>query len=128
MSTDIERNKRTVVEFYQMAFNAHQPAEAVRRYVGPYYRQHNFEVDDGSDAFIEFVTGFATRFPQLHIDIHRVIAEGDFVVLHCLAKTTPEDRGMVAIDIFRLEQGRIVEHWDALQPVPEHCANPNGMF
>jgi predicted SnoaL-like aldol condensation-catalyzing enzyme len=125
---DLERNKQTVIAFYETAFNTHDPANAIARYAGPNYRQHNPEVEDGPEGFIRFVSGFAATFPQLRADVRRVIAEGDFVVLHVLVRTHPEDRGMVAMDMFRLEDGRIVEHWDVLQPVPEKSMNDNGML
>lgn len=126
--SDLERNKKTVVDFYELAFNAKRPAEAIAKYAGPHYIQHNPEVGDGTEAFIGFVTGFTTAHPQLHLDIKRVIAESNYVVLHVWARTSPEDSGMAVTDIFRLEQGRIVEHWDVLQPIPEVSANENGMF
>lgn len=126
--SDSERNKRTVVEFYQLAFNAKKPAEAIAKYAGPRYIQHNPQVGDGPEAFVQFVTGFTEAHPRLHLEIKKVIEEGDFVVLHVHAKTSPEDRGMAVIDIFRLESGRVVEHWDVLQPIPEGSANDNGMF
>lgn len=126
--SDLERNKRTVVEFYETAFNAHDPAKAIALYAGPQYRQHNPEVRDGPEGFISFVTRFAAGHPKLRADVRRVIAEGDYVVLHVLIRTHPEDRGMAAVDIFRLEDGRIVEHWDVLQPVPKKSLHDNGMI
>jgi predicted SnoaL-like aldol condensation-catalyzing enzyme len=74
------------------------------------------------------VEGFAEQFPQMSLDIKRVVAEGDLVVTHSLLKTSPEDRGTAAADIFRLENGKVVEHWDVLQPVPESAANDHPMF
>jgi len=74
------------------------------------------------------VTGFAAQFPRSSLDIKRAIAEGDLVVTHSLLRTSPEDHGTAAADIFRLEHGKIVEHWDVLQPVPEVAANDNTMF
>ncbi|MDQ5826824.1 MAG: nuclear transport factor 2 family protein [Chloroflexota bacterium] len=128
MNAQLETNKQLVREFYNLAFNQQQPEEAARRYVGPSYRQHNPQAGDGAEAFIQFVTGFLAHVPQLSVDIKRTIAEGDFVVTHCLLKMSPEDRGTAVMDIFRLEDGKIVEHWDVLQPVPETAANDNTMF
>jgi predicted SnoaL-like aldol condensation-catalyzing enzyme len=125
---DLEKNKETVVAYYNLAFNEKQPAEAVSKYVGSKYIQHNPQAADGPDAFIEFVNGLVFQFPQTSVDIKRVIAEGDLVVTHSLLKTSPEDRGTAAADIFRLEGGKVVEHWDVLQPVPETAANDNTMF
>ena len=124
----LEQNKKTVTEFYKLAFNDHKPVEAVEKYVGGSYRQHNPMVADGSLAFIDFVSDFARKNPGLHIDIKRVIAEGDMVVTHVNIKTSKEDRGLAAIDIFRLENGKIVEHWDVVQPVPATAANTNTVF
>jgi predicted SnoaL-like aldol condensation-catalyzing enzyme len=126
--TDIQRNKQTVVEFYELAFNAKQPEQAVDKYLGPQYIQHNPQAPDGADAFIGFVTGFAGQFPELSIEIKRVVGEGDIVVTHGLIKTSAEDPGTVAADFFRLENGKIVEHWDVLQPFPETSANDHPMF
>jgi predicted SnoaL-like aldol condensation-catalyzing enzyme len=128
MQTDLEHNKNIVMTFYDLAFNQKQPAEAMRLYGGPTYTQHNPHVKDGPQGFVEFVTDFVMHFPQLRIDIQRVIAEGDLVVLHAHARTSPQDRGMAAVDIFRVDNGRVVEHWDVLQPLPYQSANGNGMF
>jgi predicted SnoaL-like aldol condensation-catalyzing enzyme len=126
--TDIETNKATVLAFYDLAFNQRRPEEAVERYVGDRYMQHNPMAGDGPGPFIEFVKGFTAQFPELSVDLKRVIAEGDLVVTHGLIKTSRDDRGTAAADIFRLEGGKVVEHWDVLQPVPETSANDNTMF
>lgn len=124
----LRRNKQTVVEFYTLAFNGKRPAEAVRRYVGPVYIQHNPLFADGPDAFIAAVTAFTTDNPQVNVDIRTVFAEGDRVLTHSLLTLNPTDRGTVAADIFRLDRGKIVEHWDVVQPFPETSANPHPMF
>jgi len=125
---DLEQNKETVRAFYELAFNDKKPDEAVARYVGSKYVQHNPMAGDGPGPFIEFVTAYTGQFPQLNVDIKRLIAEGDLVVTHSLLTTSPDDRGTAAADIFRLEDGKVVEHWDVLQPVPETAANDNTMF
>jgi predicted SnoaL-like aldol condensation-catalyzing enzyme len=124
LMTDLEENKRTVVEFYELAFNGKQPEQAVEKYVGSEYIQHNPQAPDGAEAFI----GFVKAFPEANVDIRRVVAEGDIVVTHSLLKFTPDDRGTVAVDLFRLQDGKVVEHWDVLQPFPEESANPHPMF
>src|SRR6266516_1284748 len=121
---DQERNKRTVVEFYEVAFNGKQPEQAVEKYVGSEYIQHNPQAPDGPDAFIRFVKSF----PEADVDIRSVFADGEMVVTHSLLKFTPDDRGTVAADFFRLEDGKVVEHWAVLQPFPEDSANPHPMF
>ena len=83
---------------------------------------------DGRDAFVELVTGLVAQFPQLSLDIKKAIAEGDLVATHSLMKMSPEDRGTAATDFFGLEDGKVVEHWDVVQPVPETAANDNTMF
>ena len=117
-----------MVTFFTHAFNDKQPEDAVAKYAGPQYIQHNPDTPDGAAAFVESTKKFIAQFPGVSVEIRRVIAEGDFVVTHDLVKLSPGDRGLAGIDIFRLENGRIVEHWDARQPVPEKSANNNTMF
>ena len=126
--SDLERNKKTVVAFFTRAYNDHEPDDAVAKHVGSQYIQHNPDTPDGAAAFIESTKGWITRFPKVSVEIKRVIAEGDLVVTHDLVRPAPGDRGLAGIDIFRLESGKIVEHWDARQPVPEKAANENTMF
>jgi predicted SnoaL-like aldol condensation-catalyzing enzyme len=125
---DHEQNKQTVLAFYTEAFNDKQPEDAVAKYIGSRYIQHNPQAPDGPEAFIQFVRGFSAQFPDLSVEVKRAIAEGDFVMTHSLLKTSPSDRGTAAADIFRLEDGKIVEHWDVVQPVPETAANDHPMF
>jgi predicted SnoaL-like aldol condensation-catalyzing enzyme len=122
--SDLEQNKRTVVEYYELAFNGKEPEQAVEKYVGSQYIQHNPQAPDGPEAFIAFVRAF----PELSVDIRRVMAEGDMVVTHSLVKFTADDPGSVAADFFRLEDGKVVEHWDVLQPWPPESANAHPMF
>jgi predicted SnoaL-like aldol condensation-catalyzing enzyme len=121
---DLEANKQAVRSFYELAFNDKEPEEAVARYVGDRYVQHNPQAADGPEAFI----GFVRAFPGLSVEIKRILAEDDIVVTHGLVKFSADDRGTVAADLFRLEDGKIVEHWDVLQPFPEESANDHPMF
>jgi predicted SnoaL-like aldol condensation-catalyzing enzyme len=125
---DLERNKQTVIAFYTRAVNDHEPADAVAKYVGAEYIQHNPDTPSGADGFIQSISAFIAKFPEVRVEIKRVIAEGDLVVAHNLVKMSPQDRGMAGADIFRLRDGKIVEHWDVRQPIPEVAANDNTMF
>ena len=125
---DLDRNKRNAVAFYDLMFNQCRPREAIERYVGATYIQHNPGVADGKEGFIDYFEEAARDYPGKSVEFKRVVAEGNLVVLHC-RQVWPGDHVWAGIDIFRLDDdGKIVEHWDVLQIVPDKPNNPNGMF
>ena len=123
-----ENNKATVREFYDLAFNQRKPAEAVAKHVGNYYRQHNPGAADGSEAFVEFVSAFTDAYPGLTVEFKRFVGEDDVVAVHSNFVREPNDRGLAVMDLFRLEDGKVVEHWDTIQEVPKTAASANTMF
>jgi predicted SnoaL-like aldol condensation-catalyzing enzyme len=128
MSDLFERNKKTVVNFYDLFFNQCRPREAAEKYVGAVYIQHNPSVADGIEPFVDYFEEAAREFPGKRVEFKHVLAEGDFVVTHC-RQEWPGGEIWAGMDIFRMDEaGKIVEHWDVLQLVPKHSANGHGMF
>jgi predicted SnoaL-like aldol condensation-catalyzing enzyme len=123
----LDANKKNVVAFYEAAINRKDFA-AARAYLGPRYTQHNPNAADGPEGLEKFVEFLRQKFPDAHSEIKKVFAEGDYVILHVHAVRQPGTAGSAIVDIFKLENGKIVEHWDVNQPIPEKAANTNGMF
>lgn len=123
-----ERNKKYAMDFYSMAFNENNPAEAVEKYVGDEYIQHNPLVKDGKQSFIDYFKRMNEEYPVKTVHFVRAIAENNLVVLHCKQKWEG-DHEYAGMDIFRFDDnGKIVEHWDVLQVIPETSENDNTMF
>lgn len=121
-------NKKIVVDFYEGVFLKHQVQEYSDRYIGHQYIQHNPHVPDGKAPFVNYFTQYFKENPQASNVIKRAVAEGDLVFLHVHSTQNKQDRGEAIIDIFRVEDGKIVEHWDVQQSIPEQSANQNTMF
>jgi predicted SnoaL-like aldol condensation-catalyzing enzyme len=126
-NSQLESNKATAVAFYDAAINQ-KDYEAAAAYLGPQYKQHNPTAADGAEGLKGFIEFLKTRFPNQKGEIKRVIAEGDLVALHVHSTRDDGTPGRAIVDIFRLENGKVVEHWDVIQDVPEKPANQNGMF
>jgi predicted SnoaL-like aldol condensation-catalyzing enzyme len=123
----MEANKKAVVEFYDLAINK-KDFEAASKFLGPRYVQHNPRAADGPEGLKAFLALLREKFPDYHSEIKRVFADGDYVIVHVHNVPTPGSRGNAIIDIFKLENGKVVEHWDVRQEIPEQSANSNTMF
>ena len=123
----LEANKKTVLEFYEAGLNQ-KDFDAAAKFFGPRYVQHNPTAPDGIEGFKAFLGFLREKFPDSHSEIKRAFAEGDFVILHVHSVREKGTRGRAIVDIFKLENGKIVEHWDVVQEIPEKPANANGMF
>jgi predicted SnoaL-like aldol condensation-catalyzing enzyme len=121
-TAQMEANKRAVVEFYEKAINQ-KDFEAASAYLGPRYIQHNPSASDGAEGLKAFLAFLRDKAPNYHSEI-----KGDYVILHVHNKREPDARGSAIVDIFKLENGKIVEHWDVHQDIPEKSANSNSMF
>ena len=126
-ASQMDANKKVVVEFYDAAINQ-KNFEAASKFLGPRYTQHNPRAADGPEGLKAFLGFLREKFPDYHSEIKRVFADGDYVILHVHNVPTAGSRGNAIIDIFKLENGKIVEHWDVRQEIPELSANSNTMF
>ncbi|PJG85508.1 nuclear transport factor 2 family protein [Conservatibacter flavescens] len=122
-----EANRKVAIGFYQDVF-INKNIDAVSKYIGETYIQHNPSLPDGRDILIESLAQRFQQEPERSNQILRTAVEGDLVWLHALAKKNPQDRGRVLVDIYRIKDGKIVEHWDVIQAIPEKSANNNTMY
>ena len=122
-----EANRKLVIEFYDTVFNKHDVAKGAAVLVDS-YKQHNPMVPDGKAPFVNYFTGFFKENPQSKARIVRSATDGDLVYLHIHSTENEGDRGRAIVDIFRVTDGKITEHWDVIQEVPEKAANNNTMF
>jgi predicted SnoaL-like aldol condensation-catalyzing enzyme len=123
----LEANKKVVREFYDSLINK-KDFKAASKYIGNRYIQHNPLVADGPEGLKAFVNFLKSDYPDARSEIKRIFADGDYVIIHVHSVRIPNTRGRAIFDLFKLENGKIVEHWDAIQEIPESSANPNGMF
>ena len=123
-----QSTKAMVTAFYKMVFYDHKVAQAFKTYVGATYKQHNPLVPDGIEPSVAFLSKRFETNPQAINEIKRVIADGDLVAVHVHSRSNDSDRGRAIVDIFRVENGKIIEHWDVIQPVPENAQNNNTLF
>ena len=127
MQQNLEINKQNAIAFYRTAYLGN-PREAVEEFVGAQYIQHNPDVGDGIEPFIAYFEKMADEFPDKSIEFVRIIAEGDLVSLHT-HQTWPNDEEYITMDFFRFDKtGKIIEHWDAIQKIPEASAHQNTMY
>ncbi|EAQ42769.1 ester cyclase [Polaribacter sp. MED152] len=123
----LEENKKNAIAFYKIAYLGN-PKLAVEKFVGDEYIQHNPDVADGIEGFINYFYRMQQEYPKKSIEFVRCIAEGDLVALHT-HQTWPENDEYVTMDFFRFDdKGKICEHWDAIQQIPKKSANPNTMY
>ncbi|MDR2215129.1 MAG: ester cyclase [Nevskiaceae bacterium] len=123
----LEANKKVAIAFYEAAIN-NKDYEAATKFLGPFYKQHNPTAQDGAEGLKGFIDFLKERFPTQKGEIKRVIAEGDLVVLHVHSTRGDNTPGRAIVDIFRVQNGKVVEHWDVIQDIPEKPVNNNGMF
>jgi predicted SnoaL-like aldol condensation-catalyzing enzyme len=124
---ELEANKKVAQAFYDAAINR-KDYDAAAKYLGKEYKQHNPTAADGADGLKSFIDFLKARFPNQRGEVKRVVAEGDLVMLHVHSTRGDNTPGRAIVDIFRVENGKIVEHWDVIQDIPEKAANTNGMF
>lgn len=127
VAQQLAHNKKLVLDFYHQLIGE-KDYEAARAYMGAEYRQHAPYATDGHAGIAEWVRKFREGFPQHHYEVKKVVAEGDLVVLHLHGKNGPNPHGESVVDIFRIKDGKVVEHWDVIQPIPETADNANTMF
>ena len=124
---NLEENKKNAIAFYTMAYQGH-PKEAVEKFVGEEYIQHNPDVANGTQGFIDYFDRMQKEYPDKSLEFVRCIAEGDLVALHT-HQTWPDTDAYVTMDFFRFDKnGKIVEHWDSIQQIPKESKNPNTMY
>ncbi len=127
MENNLDQNKQNAIAFYKMAYKGN-PKKAVELYAGNEYIQHNPDVENGFDGFIDYFNRMQAEYPNKSIEFVRCIAEADLVALHT-HQTWPDNDQYVTMDFFRFDtNGKIIEHWDAIQQIPKSSKNGNTMY
>ena len=124
---ELEANKQTVRVFEDAALNQ-KDFDAASKYLGSHYTQHNPTAADGPEGLKAYIAFLKEKFPNNHSEIKHMFADGDYVIVHDHAVREPGTRGNAIVNIYKLENGKVVEHWDVIQAIPEKAANDNGMF
>jgi predicted SnoaL-like aldol condensation-catalyzing enzyme len=128
VGNELARNKRLAKECLDLIFNKHNPEQAVDLYISPNYRQHNPDAPDGPQGILSYAGSYIKANPTMRLEFKRIIAEGDYVVVHSHLIPNHTDIGRAVVDIFRVKDGKLAEHWDVIQPVPRQPKNHNTMF
>jgi predicted SnoaL-like aldol condensation-catalyzing enzyme len=123
-----EENKKIAIAFYNKLINEFDPANAFAQYGGESYIQHTPVIEDGPEGVTKFISWLRSNYPESHMEIKRAFSDGDMVILHSHWVRSPGDRGDAVVDFFRVKDGKVVEHWDVIQPIPATAANINTMF
>jgi len=123
-----EQNKKNAIAFYEKLINDFDADGAFALYGGETYTQHTPVIEDGQQGVTKFISWLRANHPNSHTEIKHAFSDGDMVILHCHWKRSPEDLGDAVVDFFRVENGKVVEHWDVIQPIPATAAHNNKMF
>jgi predicted SnoaL-like aldol condensation-catalyzing enzyme len=123
-----EKNKQIAIAFYNKLINDFDPETAFNLYGGATYRQHTPVIEDGREGVTRFIHWLRKTYPQSKMEIKKAFSDGDMVILHCHWVQSAGDRGNAVVDFFRVENDKVVEHWDVIQPIPETAKNNNTMF
>jgi predicted SnoaL-like aldol condensation-catalyzing enzyme len=126
-AAQMEQNKKNAVAFEDAALNQ-KDFDAASKYLGPRYTQHNPTAPDGPEGLKGYIAFLKEKFPQSHSEHKHVFADGDYVIVHDHAVREPGSRGLAIFNLYKFANGKVVEHWDVIQPVPETAQNSNGMF
>jgi len=127
VTSQTEANKALIGEFLKRIFKDRDPQRAAEL-ITDRYIQHDPEMPTGKAGFLQKLPGLFIEFPDLHAEVKHMWADGDDVIVHSFYRFTPQDRGAAVVDIFRIQDGRIDEHWGVAREIPAQMANDNGMF